>query len=119
MQQGRYVGRLISEHVAGRSVAPFHYVDKGALGTIGRAAAVAEIGRLRLSGFVAWAAWLLVHIFYLVGFQNRVLVLLRWAWAFFTRARGARLITEAAGIPPWQSLPADGSGARKQGEPAK
>jgi NADH dehydrogenase len=119
MQQGRYVGRLIGERVAGRVVPPFHYVDKGALATIGRASAVAEIGRLRLSGLVAWLAWLLVHIFYLVGFQNRVLVLLRWAWAFFTRARGARLITEAVGIPPWQSLPADGSGAREQREPVK
>jgi NADH dehydrogenase len=99
MQQGRYAGRLIADRVAGRLTPPFRYRDKGMLATIGRAHAVANIRGLRLSGFVAWATWLVVHIFYLIGFQNRILVLLRWAYNFLTHGRGARLITEAARIP--------------------
>jgi NADH dehydrogenase len=66
------------------------------LATIGRASAVADVGGLRFSGFLAWAAWLVVHIFYLIGFENRVVVLLRWAYSYLTRGRGSRLITEAA-----------------------
>jgi NADH:ubiquinone reductase (H+-translocating) len=100
MQEGRYAGRLISNRLAGRSTPPFHYRDKGTLATIGRARAVADIGGLRLSGIVAWVTWLAVHLFYLIGFENRMLVLLRWSYSFFTRGRGARLITEAAGTPP-------------------
>ena len=71
---------------------PFRYRDKGSLATIGRGAAVALIGRLRLSGFVAWLAWLLIHIFFLIGFRNRLVVLFNWAWAYVTYDRGARLI---------------------------
>jgi len=71
----------------------FHYHDKGSLATIGRAAGVADFGRLKLSGFFAWFAWLAVHIFFLIGFRNRVLVMLQWAWAYLTYQRGARLIT--------------------------
>jgi NADH dehydrogenase len=100
MQQGRYTGRLIRDRLAGRSTPPFRYHDKGTLATIGRASAVADIRGLRISGSPAWITWLVVHIFYLVGFENRVLVLLRWAYSFFTRGRGARLITEAAEGPP-------------------
>ncbi|HWC38333.1 MAG TPA: NAD(P)/FAD-dependent oxidoreductase [Acidimicrobiales bacterium] len=100
MQQGRYAGRLIKDRLAGRDTPPFHYRDKGMLATIGRARAVADIRRIRLSGFVAWVTWLAVHIFYLIGFENRMIVLLRWAYSFFTRGRGARLITEAAGNAP-------------------
>ena len=73
---------------------PFRYRDKGNLATIGRAKAVAEIKGLQLSGFIAWPTWLLVHLFYLIGFQNRVLVLIRWTFSFFTHGRGSRLITE-------------------------
>jgi NADH dehydrogenase len=94
MQQGRYAGRLISDRVAGRQTHPFHYRDKGNLATIGRARAVAELKGLRFSGFPAWALWLLVHIYYLIGFENRLVVLVRWAYNFFTRGRGARVITE-------------------------
>jgi NADH dehydrogenase len=94
MQQGRYAGRLIRDRVAGRSTRPFRYLDKGSLATIGRARAVAELHGLRLSGFLAWAMWLLVHIYYLIGFENRLVVLVRWAYNFFTRGRGARVITE-------------------------
>jgi NADH:ubiquinone reductase (H+-translocating) len=99
MQQGRYAGRLVADRVAGRSTPPFHYLDKGTLATIGRASAVADIRGIHLSGFLAWLTWLVVHLFYLIGFGNRVLVILHWANSFFTRGRGARLITEVAEIP--------------------
>src|SRR5205807_1677368 len=100
MQQGRYAGGLIKDRLQGRSTPPFRYRDKGTLATIGRERAVAEISGFRLSGFVAWITWLAVHLFYLIGFENRMIVLLRWAYSFFTRGRGARLITDAAGDPP-------------------
>lgn len=100
MQQGRYAGRVVSVRVAGKSaLPPFHYRDKGTLATIGRAAGVADIRGLRFSGFPAWVVWLTVHIFYLIGFENRVVVLLRWAYSYLTRGRGSRLITEAADLP--------------------
>jgi NADH:quinone reductase (non-electrogenic) len=105
IQQGRYAGRVIADRLAGRSTRPFRYRDKGTLATIGRGRAVADIGGLRLSGFPAWITWLVVHLFELIGFENRVLVLLRWAYSFFTRGRGTRLITEAAGGPPKQPAP--------------
>jgi NADH dehydrogenase len=92
MQQGRYAARLVRARLAGRSVPPFRYRDKGNLATIGRLRAVADLHLVRLSGFPAWAAWLMVHLFYLIGFQNRLLVLIRWAFSFVTRGRGARLI---------------------------
>jgi NADH:ubiquinone reductase (H+-translocating) len=94
MQQGRYAARVVRDRLRGRTTPPFHYSDKGNLATIGRAKAVADIRGLRLSGFLAWVTWLVVHLFYLVGFQNRVLVLIRWAISFVTRGRGARLITQ-------------------------
>jgi NADH dehydrogenase len=93
MQQGRYVARVIGARLAGRAHEPFRYVDKGNLATIGRARAVAEIKRLKLSGSIAWLTWLGVHLWYLIGFQNRLLVLIRWLFSFATRGRGARLIT--------------------------
>jgi len=94
MQQGRYAARAVRARLSGREPAPFHYVDKGNLATIGRSKAVADIKGLRLSGFVAWAMWLFVHLFYLIGFQNRLLVVLRWTISFVTRGRGARLIVQ-------------------------
>jgi NADH dehydrogenase len=93
MQQGRYAAKVIRARLAGRSVAAFRYRDKGNLATIGRAHAVADLRLVRLSGFPAWLTWLTVHLFYLVGFENRVLVFIRWSFSFFTRGRGARLIT--------------------------
>ena len=78
---------------AGAHAGAFRYVDKGNLATIGRARAVADLKGVHLSGLLAWLTWLLVHLFYLVGFQNRVLVFIRWAFSFVTRGRGARLIT--------------------------
>ncbi len=95
IQQGRYAARLIRARLRGRSSAPFRYVDKGNLATIGRSQAVADIKGLRLAGFPAWALWLGVHLFYLIGFQNRLLVLLRWTISFLTHGRGARLIVGA------------------------
>jgi len=97
MQQGRYAAKVVEERLAGRTPAPFHYLDKGNLATIGRAKAVADLRGLKLSGLLAWVAWLVVHLFYLIGFQNRVLVLIRWAVSFITRGRGARLITRGQG----------------------
>jgi len=92
MQQGRYAAKAVRARLEGRTPGPFHYLDKGNLATIGRARAVADLHFLRLSGFPAWLTWLLVHIWYLIGFQNRMLVLVRWIYSFLTRGRGARLI---------------------------
>jgi len=96
MQQGRYAARSIRTRVEGGVPTAFHYVDKGNLATIGRSKAVADIKGVHVAGFVAWALWLLVHIVYLVGFQNRLLVVLRWTISFVTRGRGARLIVDRA-----------------------
>ena len=93
MQEGTYAGRRIVRQLAGKPIKPFHYLDKGSLATIGRASAVAQIGKIHLSGFIAWAMWLLIHIFFLIGFRNRFLVLAQWSWVYFTYDRGARLIT--------------------------
>ena len=92
MQQGRYAAKAVRARLEGRTPGPFHYLDKGNLATIGRARAVTDLHFLRLSGFPAWLTWLLVHIWYLIGFQNRMLVLVRWIYSFLTRGRGARLI---------------------------
>jgi NADH dehydrogenase len=96
MQQGRYAAKLVRARLEGRTIGPFRYRDKGNLATIGRARAVADLHAIRLSGFLAWATWLSVHLWYLVGFQNRLIVFTRWAFSFLTRGRGARLITDAA-----------------------
>jgi len=95
MQEGRYVGRVIRNRLRGRSTEPFRYIDKGNLATIGRSKAVADIKGIRIGGFAAWVTWLLVHLFYLIGFQNRLLVVTRWMFSYVTRGRGARLITES------------------------
>ena len=95
MQQGRYAAGVVRDRLRGKESAPFRYRDKGNLATIGRAAAVADIKGLKLSGFLAWAAWLVVHLWYLVGFQNRILVFIRWFVSFTTHGRGARLITNS------------------------
>ena len=93
IQQGRYAGRLIANRVRGRETPPFHYRNKGNLATIGRARAVADLNLVRVNGPLAWLLWLGVHIFYLIGFQNRLLVITQWAFGFLTRGRGAQLIT--------------------------
>jgi NADH dehydrogenase len=96
MQQGRYVAKVVRARLDSEHTPPFHYHDKGNLATIGRGAAVADIKGLHLSGFLAWITWLFVHLWYLEGFENRVLVFTRWGFSFLTRGRGARLITRAA-----------------------
>jgi len=97
IQQGRAAADNVLRRVGGQPTRPFRYRDKGSMATIGRAAAVAVVGRFKLSGLVAWLAWLLVHIMFLIGFRNRLLVLFEWAWAYVTWHRGARLITG-----PWK-----------------
>jgi NADH dehydrogenase len=93
MQQGRYAADLIARRLRGTAPVPFRYHDRGTMATIGRAAAVADLGWIRLSGMIAWLIWLFVHILFLIEFQNRILVMFQWAWNYFTRNRAARLIT--------------------------
>jgi len=98
LQQGRAAARNVLHRLAGEPTEAFRYRDRGSMATIGRAAAVAVVGRLRLSGLPAWLAWLFVHIMFLIGFRNRFLVLFEWAWAYVSWQRGARLITG-----PWRA----------------
>jgi NADH:ubiquinone reductase (H+-translocating) len=126
IQQGRFVARLIrreaktqpanspsvvhqQDQKSGRP--PFHYWDKGSLATIGRAAAIADFGRIHVSGYIAWLSWLFVHIFFLIGFRNRVLVIIQWAWSYLTYERGARLITGSTSLPGWNPKPSAESSA--------
>jgi len=124
IQEGRFVAKLIREEVervgtnrnlegapalsrplrqdgGGDSRPAFHYWDKGSLATIGRAAAVAQFGKIHISGFIAWLSWLFVHILFLIGFRNRLLVFIQWAWSYVTYERGARLITGSTYLPGW------------------
>jgi NADH dehydrogenase len=100
LQQGNHVARLLRDEVRGRPRRPFAYFDRGAMATIGRHHAIAEIGRLRFAGSFAWWLWLLVHIVFLAGFRNRLTVLLHWAWAYVTFERGARLIVRPGRVAP-------------------
>ena len=93
IQMGTYAAKLIESRLGGATYRPFRYWDKGNMATIGRAAAVAEIGRLHFGGLLAWLLWLFVHLLYLVGFQNRIVVMMQWVYAYVTMNRGARLIT--------------------------
>jgi NADH dehydrogenase len=99
MQQGRYVAESIERRLHGQTLLPFHYKDRGNMATIGRAAAVVDLGWLRFSGFLAWLAWLFVHLVNLIQFGNRVLVLMQWAGNYFSRNRSARLITGENPLP--------------------
>jgi NADH dehydrogenase len=93
MQEARHAAQNVLRALRGDPTLPFRYRDKGSLATIGRSAAVADLGRLKLSGLVAWLAWLVLHLLFLVGFRNRMIVLFQWAWSFLSYDRGARLIT--------------------------
>jgi NADH dehydrogenase len=119
MQQGRYVAHAIRERLRGGEPGPFRYVDKGNLATIGRSRAVADVKGIHVAGFTAWVLWLVVHLFYLIGFQNRLLVVLRWTISFVTRGRGARLIvaTTTASAEE-QSGPLDTRAPREPGRAA-
>jgi len=105
IQMGQYTSRVIVGDLAGKARRPFQYWDKGQLAVIGRGHAVADVWRLHFGGFMAWLVWIFVHIFFLIGFRNRLLVLIEWAYAYFTYHRGARLITW-----PWS-----GGGRRRTG----
>jgi NADH dehydrogenase len=107
IQEGRYVAKTIAVELQKSPRQPFHYIDKGSLATIGRAAAVAQFRKLHISGYFAWLAWLFVHIFFLIGFRNRLIVLIQWAWSYFTYERGARLITGDTTLPGWPNVTAD------------
>jgi NADH dehydrogenase len=96
IQQGHYAGKLVAGRLKGRTASPFHYFDKGNLATIGRARAVAQIRFLKLSALPAWLVWLVVHLWYLIGFQNRLLVMIKWSISFITHGRSARIITNQA-----------------------
>lgn len=98
IQMGTYAAKAIEKRLAGKPVAPFHYWDKGSLATIGRNHAVAQVGRFKFSGYLAWLTWLFVHLLYIVEFENRLLIVVQWAYDYFTHNRGARLITG-----PWAS----------------
>jgi NADH dehydrogenase len=101
IQQGEWVAKTIARDLEHQPRRAFRYHNKGNLATIGRAAAVADFGRFRLSGYFAWLAWLFVHILYLIGFRNRLLVMIQWAWSYLTYDRGARLITGSNQLPGW------------------
>lgn len=104
MQEGVWAAENIERDLHGEPRKDFHYSDKGTLATIGRAAAVADFGRIHISGFVAWLSWLFIHIFFLIGFRNRIIVLIQWAWSYLTYERGARLITGSQTLPSWNVL---------------
>jgi NADH dehydrogenase len=93
MQQARTVAKSIRRLLVGKDAVTFEYFDKGTMATIGRRRAIAMIDRMHMSGFIAWMAWLLVHIWYLIGFKNRIVVMITWAWSYVTYRRGARIIT--------------------------
>lgn len=100
MQQGLYVAKSVGARVAGKSLEkPFRYVDKGIMATVGRASGIAQTGPLKMKGLLGWLAWLVIHVLYLIGFRNRVLVLIQWAWAWLTYGRSARLITGSPQLP--------------------
>jgi NADH dehydrogenase len=115
-QQGRYVAGLIAADLRGRPRRPFRYADKGQLAVIGRGKAVADVGPVHSAGFWAWLTWVFIHIFYLIGFANRVMVLIRWAVQYVTFHRGARLIT-GAWRPQGGEAEGGGAGSRSNAGP--
>jgi NADH dehydrogenase len=110
-QQGEYLAKLLKARAEGRDLPPFRYHDFGALATIGRKRAIFQHGRFKLSGFIAWLLWCLAHIYFLIGFRNRLVVALTWAWGYLTFQRGTRLITGLSGVRP---KAANGDGGQSQ-----
>ena len=114
IQEGKATASNIVRDLEGKPRKDFHYLDKGSLATIGRAAAVGEFGKVHISGFLAWVAWLSVHIFFLIGFRNRILVLIQWAWSYFTYEQGAQLITGDQTLPSWTELTREEQSSNKE-----
>jgi NADH dehydrogenase len=109
LQHGRYTARVVLDEIAGaKARKPFAYFDKGQMATIGRSRAIVQTAGMQLTGWFAWLAWLVVHIYYLSGFENRLLVLIQWAWSYLSFSRGARLIVEKS----WRSYPDAANAAR-------
>jgi NADH:ubiquinone reductase (H+-translocating) len=118
IQEGKFVAKMIRRDLQREPRQHFKYWDKGSLATIGRAAAVAQFGKIHISGFIAWLSWLFIHIFFLIGFRNRLLVFIQWAWSYVTYERGARLITGSNQLPGWSgtqpsATPAEDEMSRK------
>jgi NADH:ubiquinone reductase (H+-translocating) len=101
IQQGNWAAEMVARDMESKPRRSFHYHDRGSLATIGRAAAVAQFPKFSLSGYFAWLAWLFIHILFLIGFRNRLLVMIQWAWSYLTYERGARLITGSDDLPGW------------------
>jgi len=110
IQQGQWAAQTIARDLENQPRRNFRYHDKGSLATIGRAAAVAQFGKFELSGYFAWLAWLFIHILFLIGFRNRLIVMIQWAWSYLTYERGARLITGSDELPGWTQPKEDGGG---------
>jgi len=104
MQEGKCVAKAIRHDLQGKAREPFDYWDKGTLATIGRNAAIAQFGKIHISGFIAWLSWLFIHIFFLIGFRNRLLVFIQWFWSYATYERSARLITDKSTLPGWSGM---------------
>jgi NADH dehydrogenase len=101
IQMGQYVAKEIRRRVENKASRPFSYWDKGSMATIGRSKGIAQIGKIHLSGLIAWSAWLFIHLIYLIGYRNRFFVLLNWAWQYLSWQSGARLITGSSELPGW------------------
>jgi len=114
IQQGKATARNIARELHGEPRQSFNYWNKGSLATIGRAAAIAQFGKIHISGFIAWLSWLFVHIFFLIGFRNRLIVLIQWAWSYFTYERGARLITGDQTLPSWSALQQEEASSKEE-----
>ncbi|AKF07520.1 NAD(P)/FAD-dependent oxidoreductase [Sandaracinus amylolyticus] len=114
LQTGRHAAKNIVRSVKGQERLPFRYRDKGSMATIGRAKAIAEIGRVKLAGFVAWVLWLFIHVMFLVEFRNRLAVLFEWAWAYLTWQRSSRVILETPSAPSTRAVAQEASQARTE-----
>jgi len=112
IQEGKTTAHNIGRDLQGEPRKSFHYWNKGSLATIGRAAAVADFGKIHISGFLAWLSWLFIHIFFLIGFRNRLIVMIQWAWSYLTYERGARLITGDTHLPGWEQLQVEDTQSR-------
>jgi NADH:ubiquinone reductase (H+-translocating) len=115
IQMGQYVAKEIRRRVSGESSLGFSYWDKGSMATIGRSKGIAQIGKIHLSGLIAWSAWLFIHLIYLIGYRNRFFVLLNWAWQYLSWQSGARLITGSNELPGWDAEQNSGEKKRAAG----